>query len=218
MDKNPVNCTHLEFANDFYSNINIEDNCIEKITSKVSAFSKIEVTNEKSGSISNEKSVHCLWKEIINIIQYESKFEKVYRVVYEWGINHPLTKQVLEIDFTIIPVTNSYLNWFNYMGGFELKKSPPPSKHQVKFDSSGGNRIKVAMTEGKNDEFVNGSSVITKGIEQALSRAAMCVYSRWVASDHKGSHRAYCCCADGRGFAVTRFTLSDEPVDDNYIS
>ena len=127
MDKNPVNCIPLKIENNFYNNIKIESFIIEKIASKVSAFSKIEVTNEKSGSISNDKSVHCLWKEIINIIQYESSFEKVYRVVYEWGINHPLAKQVLEIDFTIIPVNNSYLNWFNYMGGFELKKSPPLS-------------------------------------------------------------------------------------------
>ena len=217
IDKNPVNCTLLKIANDFYSNNKIDGDCIRMIASKVSAFSKIEVTNEKSGSISDEESVHNLWKQIINQIQIESSFDKVYRVVYEWGIKHPLTNQVLEIDFTIIPVNNSYLNWFNYMGGFELKKSPPPSKNQVKFNTSGGNRIKVAMTEGKKDEFINGSSVITQGTEQALSRAAMCVYSRWVASHYKGSHCAYCCCADGRGFAVTRFSLLDEPVDGNYV-
>ena len=50
------------------------------------------------------------------------------------------------------------------------------------------------------------------GKKQALSRAAMCVYERWVASGKSGEHTACCCFADSRKFGVSRVRINEQSI------
>ena len=157
----------------------------------VRVFNDLSDTIEKSGSIEVDNSVHFIWSKLIRIVQKSIIPQSDgRRVVYEWGIQHPMTKAVQEIDFAFIPSKTSYLNWSNFRGGIELKINPKSSK-------SGSSAAGKVATDGR---------------KQALSRAAMCVFARWTASNFVEEHRAFCCYADGRTLSVARVCFKDGEI------
>ena len=158
-------------------------------------FNAMPDTIEKSGSIAEANSMHFLWSKLIRIVQKSIiPLNKGRRVVYEWGIQHPTKNSTQEIDFTFIPSETSYLNWSNYRGGIEVKINPPSSKKNSKSGSSAAGKV------------------ATDGRLQALSRAAMCVFSRWKDSGFAEEHRAFCCYADGRSLSVARVHFKDGKI------
>ena len=153
-------------------------------------------STERSGSIDEERSVHYLWRLLLEIILCERDAsddsrdsEDRTRVVYEWEINCPRSGNSKYIDFAFTDAACSHLNWLRYRGGIELKKNP--------FKLSGGKK--------------SGSGTAnTIGQRQALSRAATCVYAFLEAAGWNvpsGGFRSYACYCDARTFAVARVSI-----------
>jgi len=153
-------------------------------------------STERSGSINDKRSVHCLWRDLLERILRERDVsdnsrdsEDRTRVVYEWEINCPRTGHKNYIDFAFTDAACTHLSWLRYRGGIELKKNPPK------------------LSSGENS---GSGTANTIGRRQALSRAAMCVYAFLEAAGWKvpsGGFRSYSCYCDARTFAVARVSV-----------
>ena len=194
----------LEFTIDF-PRVELSENIISQATRFIRDFNEHRRTIEKSASIDNPISSHFLWRQLIQLILSNadeirdsirvtmSNTNKPFesrRALYEWVIIHPFSGVPQYIDYTFTPSQTSYLNWYNYSGGLEIKKSNQGLSGIGKSSSSG---------------LLN-----SKGRSQALSRAAMCVYARWKHANETGAHSAFCCFADGRSFAVARTQVKSD--------
>ena len=175
----------------------LSDKTIYRANECIRVFNSHKNTIEQSGSIDNPISVHFLWRQLLQLIQsdpiaeYDSR-----RIVYEWFIRHPISNSCLSIDFTFIPSTCTFLHWLNYSGGLELKNNPP---HESSNSRSTTNNSSVGTMN-------------TNGLRQALSRAAMCVYTRWKTSNETGEFKSFCCYADGNNFAIARVQINGDNV------
>eukprot|EP01041_Mallomonas_annulata_P001318 gene1318-2539_t len=144
---------------------------------------------ETNSSIGQSNSIHFLWKQIL--ISLGSSYIDERRIVYEWSLIHPFNDSSQQfIDYTFMPGKLRHLNWLDYSGGLELKNSPLKT-------SSGSSAKSISCN-------------IELGIVKSMSRAAMCVYARWKASNYSGQHVALCCFADSRSFGVTRVCLGED--------
>jgi hypothetical protein len=153
-------------------------------------------STERCGSINDKRSVHCLWRDLLERILRERDVsdnsrdsEDRTRVVYEWEINCPCTGNKNYIDFAFTDAACTHLSWLRYRGGIELKKNHPK------------------LSSGENS---GSGTANTIGRRQALSRAAMCVYAFLEAAGWKvpsGGFRSYSCYCDARTFAVARVSV-----------
>eukprot|EP01031_Cornospumella_fuschlensis_P027493 gene27493-33200_t len=172
--------------------VDICEYVVKAVSNLVGHFASI-ATTEKSGSISNPSSTHWFWNQVFNMLRKGRPGAEVSRVVYEWAITNPLEPlgRTNAIDFTFIPIARAHLNWLDYGGGLEAKINPPKS--------SGG-------------EIMSSGTMTASGLKQALSRSAMCVYSRWQKNGWLGDHRAFCCFADANQFGIARVRLENNIV------
>ena len=188
------NFIKLKINPSLYESISISNETYEIISEIVYNFNNQGKVIEQSGSIDKLNSVHHIWKQIIHYLQEDDpKLTPTRRVLYEWGILHPIDASRQSIDLTFIPIENSYLNWQNYQGGIELKITHPSKTSENNIPSD------------KKEK--SGGAINVNGIPQAMNHAAMCVYSRWKANGCKGNHKAYCCSADSTGFYVVTVVL-----------
>lgn len=173
-------------------NVKISPNVLNGLRTAVENYNKNELpSSERSGSILNSRSVHFIWRQLLELIRADenstSTEVECRRVVYEWCLPHPFTGTAIQLDFTFIPAEIAHLNWAQYSGGVDLKANPQnPS-------SSG--------------------SANTLGRHQAFSRAAMCVYARCEMAKRvvpKSGCRAYCIFADARQLGVARVIVSSD--------
>ena len=185
---------------DIPHDVQLEDDVLEEARNLIDAFNRRPGgSHEKSCSILKEDSVHHLWKRLLELVLTSDRKSAAMierRVAYEWSIRHPITTDSQQrLDFTFISGYLSHLNWFDYAGGLELKVSPQrPSESGSKSGSNVGGKMACL------------------GRAQALSRAAMCVYARWVASGKSGEHVACCCFADSRKFGVSRVRINEQGI------
>lgn len=177
--------------------VTISEAHLEAMTNLVKAYnSDASQSTERNGSIDDERSVHNLWRRLLEYSLMRDAnddsrdSEDRTRVVYEWEINCPRTGNKKVIDFAFTDAACSHLSWLRFRGGIELKKNP--SK----------------LSSGKN---TGSGTANTLGRRQALSRAATCVYSfleavGWVVPV-EGFLRAYTCYGDARTFGVARVSV-----------
>jgi hypothetical protein len=97
------------------------------------------------------------------------------------------------LDFTFIPEDHSFLSWFNYFGGLEAKLREVPESEST-----------------RDSKSASKGDVVNKGMPQALSRAAMCVYERWKGAKCTGSYQSYCCFADSCKLSLARVILTQD--------
>jgi hypothetical protein len=149
---------------------------------------------EASASINTPNSIHHLWRNLFLCVQNFFTLNK--RIVYEWKINNPLKtddKYDNAFDFTFIPQDHSFLSWFNYFGGLEAKLREAPESEST-----------------RDSKSASKGEVENKGMPQALSRAAMCVYERWKDTNFTGSYQSYCCFADSCKLSLARVILRQD--------
>jgi hypothetical protein len=172
------------------SSVRLETEALDKAKAEVIKYSaNMLPSTERSYSIRNPRSVHHFWNRLIGIVTADERSSHLQgtRIVYEWSIPHPLEDKIQRIDFTFIPETLSHLNWVQYRGGIELKVN-----------------AKKASESGL---------LMSDGLSQAVSRAAMCVYARcevtkWSPLTSIG-HRAFCIFANAQQMGVVRVTIGE---------
>jgi hypothetical protein len=226
--------TSLTFEVTVPATVVADDLLVQRISKIVSEFNKLPSTIEQSSSIDQANSAHKMWSDIFYALQDYASRARLHcprRVAYEWSIVHPVKSIAQEMDFTFMPAQHSYLNWFNFGGGLEIKITPisvssapddttiasvhasTKSATRNKNDAKAEDYTRSNSNSKTNSKPKGGNSaqgkMSTAGKEQAISRAAMCVYARWIAASCQGNHRAYCGFADGRKFGIARVRVME---------
>ena len=117
------------FTIDLPEDIDIPEESLSKMSRYVEEYNSRSFSTERSGSISNEDSVHYLWRQLLEEILMSSvdsfkEPENQTRVLYEWEIFDPRTGVRKFIDFAFTDAASAHLSWLRYRGGLELKVNP----------------------------------------------------------------------------------------------
>ena len=179
---------------DLPSDVEISRGSLSKMSKFVADYNSTSTSTERSRSITDPNSVHCLWCQILEeilITRVDTREpENQTRVVYEWEIFDPRSGDRKYIDFAFTEGACAHLSWLRYRGGLELKVNPKP------------------LSDGSN---MASGTVNTLGQKQALSRSASCIFaciaaSDWVAQPG-GFLQACTCYADARFLAAARVSI-----------
>jgi hypothetical protein len=176
--------------------VDFSEDQVKELKNIISDFEQQDGNKQGNGSIDKLDSVRNLWKNIIIKLRGMSfnrdHLRDQLRIVYEWPIreiggNMERSKAVY-IDFSAISANMPHLNFVNLAGALECGS--------------------LGVTDGSEDkESKSEESDLLR--PQAISRAAYCVYARWLHQDRKGNHRSSCFFADSNGIGVVRVSLTD---------
>lgn len=179
----------------------IPDTVTEEARERVIALAAEEST-EANLSSEDPTSIHYLWGFILQGILRTRPNASRLRAVYKWGLDNPFIngERQEKPDFSFIPATRSHLNWHYFSGALEAKSDPVRSPSELSSSgsmASGGKRTSTGPHQA---------------LRKALRRCVQCVFVKWRAAGYAGSHRAYCCFADGLRFGVVRLQLDETSV------